>query len=277
MYTSLWMEAVAGSCKLQVMIVCLGDSPISVQMGLRINLFFTFPLMMNPVYEVVERRFCDGSYCIWLRWAVVLAVSLVALMVPNFADFLSLVGSSVCCVLGFALSALFHLIVFKNTMSRKGIAMNVGIMVLGLVFAVYGTYSSLLEIFSPPHRSKSWNCYRIGGASLTVHASSPSHSTPLVPSDQKKTRVLPPFFFNPKEFLKKHPGKDHSPERPKKPLSYLSFLPPFFGFPAHKTRISPLFSSPCFFFSQNLLVSSFSFSFYFFYYFFYFKRFSLLK
>ena len=129
----------------------LGQSLVSslVQIGLCVNLFFTFPLMMNPVYEVVERRFCDGSYCIWLRWAVVLAVSLVALMVPNFADFLSLVGSSVCCVLGFALPALFHLIVFKNTLSRKGIAMDVGIMVLGLVFAVSGTYSSLMEIFSP--------------------------------------------------------------------------------------------------------------------------------
>ena len=218
MYTSLWMEAVAWSCKLQVMIVCLGDSPISVQMGLRINLFFTFPLMMNPVYEVVERRFCDGSYCIWLRWAVVLAVSLVALMAPNFADFLSLVGSSVCCVLGFALSALFHLIVFKNT----------------------------------PHRSKSWNCYRIGGASLTVHASSPSHSTPLVPSDKKKKPGFSPLsFLIQKNSLKSTQERILLLRGQKKPLSYLSFLPPFFGFPAHKTRISPLFSSPCFF-SQNL-------------------------
>ncbi|KAI9127007.1 hypothetical protein K1719_001566 [Acacia pycnantha] len=34
----------------------LGLVSTLVQLGLCINLFFTFPLMMNPVYEVVERR-----------------------------------------------------------------------------------------------------------------------------------------------------------------------------------------------------------------------------
>ena len=63
----------------------LGAGLIStiVQLGLCINLFFTFPLMMNPVFEIVERRFAGG----WLRWLLVLAVTLVALFVPNFTDF----------------------------------------------------------------------------------------------------------------------------------------------------------------------------------------------
>lgn len=119
-----------------------------VQMGLCINLFFTFPLMMNPVHEVFERRFWGGRFCLWLRWVVVLAVCLVALLVPNFADFLSLVGSSVCIVLGFVLPALFHLIVFKEDMDWKGVSLDVGIVVVGAAFAVTGTYSSLMEIFS---------------------------------------------------------------------------------------------------------------------------------
>lgn len=129
----------------------LGQGPLSilVQLGLCVNLFFTFPLMMNPVYEVMERRFRDGAYCLWLRWVAVLGVILVALMVPNFADFLSLVGSSVCCVLAFVLPSLFHLIVFKDQLSRKGKALDVAILVLGLVFGVSGTWSSLLEIVSP--------------------------------------------------------------------------------------------------------------------------------
>ncbi|XVE87554.1 hypothetical protein DITRI_Ditri18aG0126900 [Diplodiscus trichospermus] len=38
-----------------------------VQLSFCINLFFTFPLMMNPVYEVVERRFCGSRYCLWVR------------------------------------------------------------------------------------------------------------------------------------------------------------------------------------------------------------------
>lgn len=103
----------------------LGQGVLSyfVQLGLCVNLFLTFPVMMNPVYEVVERRVCEGRYSLWVRWGLVLGVSLVALLVPNFADFLSLVGSSVCVVLGFVLPALF--------------------------LAIFGTWSSLVEIFAP--------------------------------------------------------------------------------------------------------------------------------
>ncbi|KAG2331771.1 hypothetical protein Bca4012_018649 [Brassica carinata] len=128
----------------------LGPGLVSslVKLGLCINLFFTFPLMMNPVFEIVERRFWSGMYCVWLRWLLVLAVTLVALLVPNFADFLSLVGSSVCCALGFVLPALFHLIVFKDEIGWKQRTLNSGIVLLGFVLAVSGTWSSLSEIFN---------------------------------------------------------------------------------------------------------------------------------
>ncbi|KAJ8767005.1 hypothetical protein K2173_012514 [Erythroxylum novogranatense] len=119
-----------------------------VQLALCANLFFTFPLMMNPVYEIVERRFWGGSYCVWLRWLSVLVVSLVGLLVPNFADFLSLVGSSVCCGLGFVLPAFFHILTFKEEMGWMLWSSDVGIVALGLVLAVSGTCNALLEIFS---------------------------------------------------------------------------------------------------------------------------------
>ncbi|GMY11081.1 amino acid transporter AVT3C-like [Fagus crenata] len=120
-----------------------------VQVGLCVNLFFTLPLMMTPVYEVFERRFCDSRYCLWLRWLMVLVVSLVALLVPNFSDFLSLVGSSVCVVLGFVLPALFHLLVFKEEMSWNAMVWDGAIVALGAVIGVVGTWSSLMEILSP--------------------------------------------------------------------------------------------------------------------------------
>ncbi|KAL6959807.1 Amino acid transporter avt3c [Sarracenia purpurea var. burkii] len=126
----------------------LGQGLVSalVQLGLCVNLFFTFPLMMNPVYEVVERRFCEARYCLWLRWVVVFGVSLVALSVPNFADFLSLVGSSVCIVLGFVLPALFHFLVHRRELGWAGMALDGALVGLGLVLAISGTWSSLLEI-----------------------------------------------------------------------------------------------------------------------------------
>ncbi|KAF7127552.1 hypothetical protein RHSIM_Rhsim11G0197900 [Rhododendron simsii] len=109
-----------------------------VQLGLSINLFFTLPLMMNPVYEVMERRYWDGRYCLWMRWMLVLVISFVALSVPNFADFMSLVGSSICCALGFVLPALFHFLAFKNEMGWKGLYLDVGIIILGAVLGATG-------------------------------------------------------------------------------------------------------------------------------------------
>ncbi|KAK2984448.1 hypothetical protein RJ640_026935 [Escallonia rubra] len=120
----------------------------SVKLGLCVNLFFTFPLMMNPVYEVFERRFWDGNYCLWMRWGVVLVVSLVALLVPNFTDFLSLVGSSTCCGLGFVLPALFHYRAFTDEMGWKGRCLDLSIIVLGAFLGLSGTWFSLSEILS---------------------------------------------------------------------------------------------------------------------------------
>ncbi|KAG2695146.1 hypothetical protein I3760_07G001800 [Carya illinoinensis] len=128
----------------------LGQGWIStlVQLGLCVNLFFTLPLMMNPVYEVVERRFCGSRYCLSGRWIIVLGVSMLALLVPNFADFLSLVGSSVCVILGFVLPALFHLLVFKEEMGWTGMVLDGAIVVLGVVIGVTGTCSSIMEILA---------------------------------------------------------------------------------------------------------------------------------
>ncbi|ESW30010.1 hypothetical protein PHAVU_002G117200 [Phaseolus vulgaris] len=126
-----------------------GVITLLVQLGLCINLFFTFPIMMNPVNEVMERRFCGSRYCLWLRWFMVLVISLVALLVPNFADFLSLVGSSVCVVLSFVLPALFHLIVFKDELGWSCLVWDGAIVVFGFVIAVTGTFTSVMEILSP--------------------------------------------------------------------------------------------------------------------------------
>ncbi|CAL9077403.1 unnamed protein product [Musa acuminata var. zebrina] len=128
----------------------LGDGVLSVliQLGLCINLFFTFPVMMNPVFEVAERWLHGKRYCWWLRWAAVVAVSLVATLVPNFGDFLSLVGSSVCVVLGFVLPAWFHLKVFREELGWASTIADIAIVIAGLVLAIFSTWSSLVSIFS---------------------------------------------------------------------------------------------------------------------------------
>ncbi|KAJ8505197.1 hypothetical protein OPV22_006083 [Ensete ventricosum] len=126
----------------------VGALSLLIQLGLCINLFFTFPVMMNPVFEVAERWVCGKRYCWWLRWAVVVAVSLVATLVPNFADFLSLVGSSVCVVLAFVLPALFHLKVFGSELGWTGATVDIAIVIIGMALAISGTWSSLMAIFN---------------------------------------------------------------------------------------------------------------------------------
>ncbi|RRT43313.1 hypothetical protein B296_00033645 [Ensete ventricosum] len=128
----------------------LGDGVLSVliQLGLCINLFFTFPVMMNPVFEVAERLLHGKRYCWWLRWAAVVAVSLVATLVPNFGDFLSLVGSSVCVVLGFVLPAWFHLKVFREELGWASTIADIAIVIAGSVLAIFSTWSSLVSILS---------------------------------------------------------------------------------------------------------------------------------
>ncbi|KAI8032388.1 Amino acid transporter AVT3C [Camellia lanceoleosa] len=145
----LWVTFAFGEETKDIITTNFGQGLLSslVQMGLCVNLFFAFPPMMNPVYEVVERRFCEGRYSLWVRWLAVLVVTFVAVLVPNFADFLSLVGSSLCIVLGFVLPALFHLMVHKSGLGWCGMCVDGIIVVLGLVLALTGTWSSLLEIF----------------------------------------------------------------------------------------------------------------------------------
>ncbi|KAG6474984.1 amino acid transporter AVT3C-like [Zingiber officinale] len=125
-----------------------GVLTVVVQIGLCINLFFTFPVMMNPVFEVAERWVCGKRYCWWLRWLVVLVVSLVATLVPNFADFLSLVGSSVCVILGFVLPAAFHLKTFNFDLGWAEAASDIAIVAIGMGLSISGTWSSFMAIFS---------------------------------------------------------------------------------------------------------------------------------
>lgn len=121
---------------------------ILVQLALCLNLFFTFPLMMNPVHEVVESRFNGGQYSFLARSLSVLLTTIFALFVPNFADFLSLVGSSVCCALGFVLPATFHFIACRKDCSLGQVIADVLIICFGTFFAIIGTISSVKQIFS---------------------------------------------------------------------------------------------------------------------------------
>ena len=67
-----------GSATRDIITTNLGTGWLSVlvQLGLCINLFFTMPVSMNPVYEVAQRLLCGRRYAWWLRWILVVVVGL---------------------------------------------------------------------------------------------------------------------------------------------------------------------------------------------------------
>lgn len=114
-----------------------------VKLALCFGLFFTFPVMMCPVHEVVERRFKGGRPSVFLRTLVVLAIAWTAVGVPHFGDFLSLIGSSVCSVLSFILPALFHLQLYAGEHRWWEMAVDYTSIVFGAFFGIWGTWSAL--------------------------------------------------------------------------------------------------------------------------------------
>ena len=98
-----------------------------VKVALCIALYFTFPIMMFPVHDVLEDalghvlRYTSSTStppskmakgC--LRATVVCVSAWIAYSIPDFGKFLSLVGSSVCTLLGFILPCWFHLQTFHG-------------------------------------------------------------------------------------------------------------------------------------------------------------------
>ncbi|CAA6670394.1 unnamed protein product [Spirodela intermedia] len=77
------------------------------------------------------------------RMLLVTLLTALASLIPGFGAFISLVGSTVCALLSFVLPAIFHLRFLGPSLDFKGRALDYAILVLGLTFAAYGTFSAV--------------------------------------------------------------------------------------------------------------------------------------
>ncbi|KAF8405620.1 hypothetical protein HHK36_010527 [Tetracentron sinense] len=134
--------------------------------GLCVGLAFTFPIMMHPIHEIVEGKLKDSG---WLqkfcynnsgggggavekfgmyasRALLVVALAVLASCVPGFGMFVSLVGSTVCALLSFVLPSMFHLVLMGSYLRLWQRALDFCILTFGLVFAAYGTYSTIVGV-----------------------------------------------------------------------------------------------------------------------------------
>jgi proton-coupled amino acid transporter len=136
---------------------------VGVKLGLCIALLFTFPVMMYPVHELVESKVMRLHYfqrniasrtrlcrfvldCV--RGVLVLIIAGVAVLVPTFGVFISLVGSTVCAMLAFVFPASFHLCVYKDCIALWQKVIDWLLIVGGMSFAIYGTYTTFMDMAS---------------------------------------------------------------------------------------------------------------------------------
>jgi len=140
-------------------------STILVKIGLCIGLFFTYPVMMYPVHEIFEGKLLQSawfqtkvspsSYLFSLlpnavRGATVLGTAVLAVSVPGFGIFISLVGGTVCALLAFVLPSLFHIQLCGANASRQSLVIDVVLILCGVAFAVYCTSTAVASVFLTP-------------------------------------------------------------------------------------------------------------------------------
>lgn len=85
-----------------------------------------------------------------MRMALVVTTAVIAGCVPNFGDFLSLIGSSCCAALAFIIPCLIHLRLQPN-LSRLDKACTIFIALFGVAAMVLGTHESATELLHHYH------------------------------------------------------------------------------------------------------------------------------
>lgn len=134
-----------------------------VKLALCLGLYLTYPIMLFPVNSVMEDSIlsppattgksnsstCSNWKSVVFRCFVVIGSSLVAWLIPDFGNFLSLIGASICTILGFILPAYFHYQAFDNgnDLTYMERYMDYFLFTFGIVFGVIGTYQSFTHIF----------------------------------------------------------------------------------------------------------------------------------
>lgn len=126
---------------------------ILVKSCLCISLFFTYPIMLFPVFSILEKKLQISSTSLkslMLRLFVVLVTGLIVVRVPNFGQLMALVGASCCTLLAFIMPALMHLVLFRHDTAEAGAGeksrlLDYVLVCLGVTGAVIGTYDAAVN------------------------------------------------------------------------------------------------------------------------------------
>ena len=119
-----------------------------VKCALCLGLYLTFPVMMFPIWNIVEAPNIRPQHRIMLRSSLVLCSATVAYLVPNFGKFLALVGASICTLLGFVFPSYFHLYTVGRELPLHEKAIDVFLLVGGFTFGCFKTFITFQEMLA---------------------------------------------------------------------------------------------------------------------------------
>jgi vesicular inhibitory amino acid transporter len=125
-------------------------SNIAIYMTL-INPFTKFTLLITPIAEAIEDKLHVGknrTISIFIRTALVVSTTIVALAVPFFAYVVALTGSFLSSTVTMLLPCACYLKISSRTSRtlRLELVVCLGIIMIGAGVIVVGTYSSLKQI-----------------------------------------------------------------------------------------------------------------------------------
>jgi len=121
---------------------------VLVKVCLCISLFFTYPIMLFPVFSILEKKMSISSTTViskFMRLSVVLLTGLIVLKVPNFGQLMALVGASCCTLLAFIMPALCHLVLFRREEDNSSKILDYILVVLGVLGAIIGTWDAAVN------------------------------------------------------------------------------------------------------------------------------------
>lgn len=132
----------------------LGLFPFIVKGCLCFSLFFTYPIMLFPVTNILERLLCsrtekngkDYFLGVVLRTSLVVVTGLIVLAIPNFSTLMALVGCSCCMFLAFILPGLFHWLIFRGNLTMWSMVMDILLIIVGIVGSIIGLRDALIRL-----------------------------------------------------------------------------------------------------------------------------------
>jgi len=110
-----------------------------------------YALLLNPIARGLEELRPEGfmnetSCAIILRTALVASTVCIAFLLPFFGLVMALIGSLLSILVAVIMPAICFLKIVQNKATRSQVIASIGIIILGIISAVLGTYSSVKRI-----------------------------------------------------------------------------------------------------------------------------------